>query len=309
MSRTAVVTGAFSNTGAAVAAALVARGWTVRTFTNRIAPPGSSIATAPLQFHDRDALASFIDGADAVVNTYWIRFGHGDVGFDTAVADSRVLLDAATSAGVRRFVQVSVSNATLDSPLAYYRGKAQVDELVAAADVSHAIVRPTLIVGPQDVLTGNIAWFLRRSPVFALPAGDGYELQPVLVGDVGRILADAVESSTDLDIDAAGLHTYTFEAYVRLLASALGLRRAMPRLPVPVVLAALRAIGPFVRDTVLTREELLGLRDGLLVSHDPPLGTLDVGEWLHREASGFGRRWINDTHDRFARRAAGASPR
>lgn len=302
MAGTAVITGAFSNTGAAVASALRVRGWTVRTLTNRPAPRGDETAVAPLQFHDADALASFLAGADVLVNTYWIRFPHGDVDFATAIEDSRVLLGAARRAGVGRFVQVSVSNARTDSPLAYYRGKAVVDELVAASGISHAIVRPTLIVGPLDVLTRNIAWFLRRTPVFPSPAGGGYRLQPVLVDDVGRIIADAVESDADLDIDAAGPQVLEFADYVRMLAASLELRRVVIPVPAPLVLATLRALGPVLRDTVLTREELAGLRDGLLVSSAPPLGHGDVQAWLHANGGDFGRRWINDTGDRFARR-------
>ena len=131
----AVVTGAFSNIGAVVAEELVRRGWTVRALTNH--PPddrravGPVDAIAPLRF-EVDSLRRFAEGADAFVNTYWIRYPHRGATFETAVRNSLVLLDAARDARVGRFVQVSVSNARNDSQLGYYRGKARVDEAVRA---------------------------------------------------------------------------------------------------------------------------------------------------------------------------------
>ena len=170
----AVVTGAFSYIGSAVAGELVRRGWQVKTLTRRRRPEGAEhIQVAPLTF-DRAHLVRELAGADLFVNTYWIRLPHGGQTFDSAVANSRLLVDAAVEAGVGRFVHVSVSNASLDSDLGYYAGKARTDEAVRASGLSHAIVRPTLVVGPRDVLTSNIAWCLRRFPLFGMPGGGDF---------------------------------------------------------------------------------------------------------------------------------------
>jgi NADH dehydrogenase len=56
-----------------------------------------------------------------------------------------VLLAAARNAGVRRIVHLSVTNASRDSPLPYFRGKAEVEEAVRACGLAYAIVRPTLV--------------------------------------------------------------------------------------------------------------------------------------------------------------------
>ena len=79
------------------------------------------------------------------------------------------LFEAARAAGVRRVVQLSVTHAAPDSPYAYFRGKAAVEDALAGSGLSHAIVRPTLVFGNGEVLVNNVAWLLRRLPLFVLP--------------------------------------------------------------------------------------------------------------------------------------------
>ncbi|MBI4231508.1 MAG: NAD(P)H-binding protein [Planctomycetes bacterium] len=304
-----VVTGAFSYTGAAVAGELIRRGVTVRTLTNRQPPPGSvAIPHAPLRM-DGAYLTDQLKGADALVNTYWIRLPHGRADFGTAVRDSRILIEAATRAGVRRLVYVSVSNAGQGHHLGYYAGKAAVEQIVRECDLSHAIVRPTLIVGPCDVLTNNIAWFLRRFPAFLLPDGGGYRLQPVTLSDTARIVADALESGGDIEIDAAGPDTIMFSEYVRWIAEACDVQRPFVGVPGWLSLVCIRFVGALLRDVVLTREEMLGLEQELLVSHEPPRGRESVRSWLHSNGTNLGRSYLNDIHRHFgAGRHATISP-
>lgn len=299
--RRAVVTGAFSNIGSAAARHLMQRGFSLHTLTNRRRPPGSGdIGTGALTF-DPEHLVRHLDGADVLVSTYWVRFPHGTTSFETAVENLRILISAAVRAGVNRFVHVSVSNASLDSRLGYYRGKAEVDEAVRRSGLSHAIVRPTLVVGPHDVLSGNIAWFLRRFPVFPVPGGGGCRLQPVTLEETGRIIADAAEEESDLDVDAAGPEVYTFREYVELLARACGVRRLIVGTPAALSLAAIRLVEHFLSDIVLTREELLGLQQELLLSRKPATGTESVKAWLLEHGRSLGKEYINDLHLHFGK--------
>ena len=158
-------------------------------------------------------------GARIFVNTYWVRYPYVGVGFDKAVANIGILMRAAREAGVERVVHVSVSNPTLDSPLGYYAGKARAEALVRDLGLSYAIVRPTLVVGPHDILVNNIAWFLRRFPLFGMPGSGSYRLQPVMLEETGQIIADAALSSENLTVDAAGPEIVTFEELVAPSAS------------------------------------------------------------------------------------------
>ncbi len=295
--QTAVVTGAYSFTGSAVARSLMKRGFTVRTLTNRGAPvndPGGSIDSLPLRFDEPAALVAALKGADVFVNTYWVRYPYVGVGFEKAVENIGVLLSAAREAGVGRVVHVSVSNPSPESPLAYYRGKARAEALVRGLGLPYAIVRPTLIVGTNDILTNNIAWFLRRFPVFGMPGSGEYRVQPVTLDDVGEIVVGAALTSEDITLDAAGPETMTFEEYVEEVGRSIGRPRRIVHLPPRAVLAMLRAVGWLKGEVILSREELDGLMTDLLVSHEPSRGTASVREWLRAHGQEMGRSYASE---------------
>ncbi|HIA27154.1 MAG TPA: NAD-dependent epimerase/dehydratase family protein [Planctomycetes bacterium] len=299
MKKRAVITGAFSYTGSAVARQLVNRGWTVHTLTNRERPAGAErISTSPLRF-DEAHLKNELEGADVFINTYWIRLPWGEQTFDTAVERSKMLFRAAKMAGVSRVVHVSVSNASAGRNLGYYDGKAAVEEALRRSGLSHAIVRPTLIVGPNDVLTNNIAWFLRHFPIFPIPGGGDYRLQPITLEDTARIIVSAIEDSSDVEVDAAGKTVFTFKEYVRLLARACGVRRVVIGVPATLVLLALRGIGGILGDVTLTKEEFLGLDQELLISHESPRGEESVENWLMKNGESLGRRYRKEIHRHF----------
>lgn len=292
-----VVTGAFSFSGRAIAEELLRRGRPLRTLSRRDAPAdplAASIETAELQFRDEQALAEALRGCDVLYNTYWVRFAHGDTTFERAVANTRVLLRAAQTAGVSRVVHVSVTNPSLDSSLAYFRGKAQVEADLAASGLAHAIVRPTLVFGPRDILVNNIAWGLRRSPLFPIAGDGGYRVQPVSVEDVAAICADAGASGEDVVLDAAGPETIAYEELVRLVAAATGSRARIVHWPRTAVLAFARVTGVVRRDVLLTPEELAGLEAGLLVSDDAPLGTASFRSWVAANGEGLGRGYVSE---------------
>ncbi len=78
-----------------------------------------------------------------------VRFPRGATTFQDAVAHSRVLFEAAARAGVQRIVHVSITNPDAESKRPYFRGKAEVERLLAQAGVAYSVIRPTVIFGGQ----------------------------------------------------------------------------------------------------------------------------------------------------------------
>jgi len=65
----------------------------------------------------------------------------------------------------------------------------------------------------------NIAWFLRKFPIFAVFGLGDYRIQPVFVEDVAEIAGNAGIKDDNMVIDAIGSEIYTFEQLVRLIAN------------------------------------------------------------------------------------------
>ena len=247
---------------------------------------------APLVFDDM--LVESLRGADTLYNTYWVRFERGETTFERAVENTTTLFVAAKRAGVRRVVQVSVANPDERSPFPYFRGKARAERGLRESGLSHAIVRPTLVFGPEDILVNNIAWGLRHVPVF-LVGGDGrYEVQPVSVRDVATICVDAGSRDDDAILDAAGPDRWTYDDFVRLIAGAIGSRARIWHSSMRTALFAARGAGFVLRDVVVTRDELDALGSGLLVSHESPLGRDRFETWLLENADRLGRRYTSE---------------
>lgn len=295
---TDLVTGAFSYSGARIAELLIDSGREVRTLTNhpdRDHPLRTRVETLPYRFEDRGALEASLEGITTLYNTYWVRFERGDTTFAIAVDNSRALFEAARRAGVARIVHVSIANPSIDSPLPYYRGKALVEQALGAAGVPYAIVRPTFFFGGgSDVLANNIAWILRRMPVFVVPGDGRYLVQPIHVDDLARICFDAARGSSDVILDAAGPDTMSFEELVRAIRDAVGQRTRILHAPPTAMAALARALGIVVRDVVLTGDEIRGLTAGLLASRQPPLGQISLLEWLNQNGSTLGRAYANE---------------
>lgn len=297
MSRLVVVTGAFGYTGRYVTHRLLERGDEVRTLTGRPmadSPFGDRVPAVPFRFDDPGALAESLKDADALVNTYWVRFEHGDATYAKAVENTRRLFAAAKAAGVRRVVHVSIANPSEDSPLPYYSGKAALERSLRESGLSHAIVRPTVLFGGTDVLVNNIAYLLRRLPLFGVPGYGRSGIRPVHVDDLAAILVGQTLATEDATIDAVGPETFAFRDLVRRIRDAVAPKTPVLRVPRWFAWLGGRAAGPFVGDVVLTWQEIRGLTTGLLETDGPPTGAAVFTEWLAAHADELGREYASE---------------
>jgi uncharacterized protein YbjT (DUF2867 family) len=291
-----VVTGVFSYTGSYVARELLARGETVKTLSRRPDPAhplSDRVAFGRLRF-DEALLTEELRGATTLYNTYWVRFPRGEVTWDSVLANTRTLLRAARAAGVGRIVHFSVTNAAEESPYSYFRAKARAEREVRDSGLAYAIVRPTLIVAHDDVLLNNIAWALRRLPLFLIPGDGGYRIQPVVATDLARLAVEAAREAGNRTIDAAGPDVLTFEEIVRAIRAVVPARARIAHAPPSVARLAAGAAGRAIGDVLVTHEELGALMEDALVSHEAPLGTTRFADWLAEEGAELGGAFVSE---------------
>jgi NADH dehydrogenase len=300
-----VVTGAFGYSGKYIARRLLAAGSRVRTLTDsrlRHNPFGAAVEAHPYNFDKPGDLERSLRGARVLINTYWVRFDHKEFTHAQAVRNTLRLFEAAKRAGVPRVVHISITNPSAESSLPYFRGKAELESALRSSGFSYAILRPAVLFGREDILINNIAWILRRFPVFGVFGDGAYELQPIFVDDLAQLVVAAADSPENLVQDATGPETFTYRLLVDVIGRAIGRRRPVVGLPPELGLALARLLGMIVGDVVVTREEIAGLMQNLLVTASPPAGRTALSQWLpgHRET--LGRRYSSELARRRDRR-------
>lgn len=302
-----IVTGAFGYSGKYIAAKLIGAGVVVRTVTNSVNRPnpfGDKVEARPFHFDDYPKMVAALAGGDVLYNTYWVRFNHDDFTYSMAVENTKILFAAAKEAGVRRVVHVSITNPSEDSELEYFSGKARLEHELMESGLSYAILRPAVLFGKEDILVNNIAWALRRLPVFGV-FGDGeYRLQPIFVDDLAELAVREGQSQEDRIIDAIGPETFTFRELVSTIGKIIGKRR--PIIPVSPGFGFIVAsvIGKMVGDVFLTKEEISGLMQDLLCTDSEPAGKTKLTEWARHHANELGLHYASELARRKDRAAA-----
>lgn len=290
------ITGAFSYSGKYITKRLLERGEEVITLTghpNRPDPFDGQVKAFPLDF-DEAGMTKSLQGADVLVNTYWVRFDKNGNTQPRAVKNTRKLVNAAKAAGVKRIVHISIANPSADSHLPYYWGKAANEKAVTDSGLSYAILRPTVLVGKEDILINNIAFLLRQFPIFLIPGDGSYGIQPIFVEDLAELAVAGVYSKENYIIDAVGPDSYTFKELVQLIGETIGARRLLVSVPPRLALLASQFLSLFVSDVILTTEEVDGLMANLLVSKEPARAKTAFRDWLTDNRDTVGRKYASE---------------
>ena len=291
------VTGAFGYSGRYIAHRLLAAGHQVVTLTNSTPatdPFAGRVRRFPLAFDRPAALAESLRGVRVLYNTYWVRFNHRRFTYAQAVRNTLLLFEAAQRAGVERVVHVSITNPSSTSPLEYFRGKAELETALQESGLSYAILRPTVLFGKEDILINNMAWMLRRFPVFGI-FGDGqYRLQPIYVDDLAALAVRHGAGSDNVVVQAIGPETFRFRELVETIGRIIQHPRPLIAVPPALAYGVGVALGPLLGDVVITRDEIRGLMDGLLFVDAPPAGPTRLTEWAAAHRDQLGRRYASE---------------
>jgi uncharacterized protein YbjT (DUF2867 family) len=278
-----VVTGAFGYIGRYITAQLLKKNRPVKTITTHVDKPnpfGDAVRAHHYDFDRPQRLVETLRGVDTLYNTYWVRFPHREMTFEKALENTRVLFDCAAAAGVSKVVHISVTHASIDSQLPYYAGKGQQEKLLKNSGLSYAIVRPTLVFGKEDILVNNMAWLIRKFPLFPIPGDGRYRLQPVYVDDLAAIAVAQGQASGSAAVDAIGPETFTYRQLVEAIARAIGRRIFFVRASPQMTIWLGRLAGLLVKDVILTDNELKGLMGEYLTSEQSPNGDTRLSDWL-----------------------------
>jgi uncharacterized protein YbjT (DUF2867 family) len=292
-----IVTGAFGYSGKYIATSLIEAGYEVRTLTNspnRANPFGNKIKATPYHFENYEKLVESLQGAHVLYNTYWVRFNYRDFQYATAVRNTHLLFRAAKAAGVNRIVHISIANPSEDSPLEYYSGKAKLERALIESEISYAILRPTVLFGKEDILINNIAWMLRKFPVFGIFGDGNYRLQPIFVDDLAKLAIEQGRQTENVIIDAVGPETFTYREMVEMIGEIISKPRPIISIPDSIGYLISWVIGIFVNDVPITHDEIEGLKANLLFTTSTPVGSTKLSDWVIENSTTLGKRYTSE---------------
>jgi len=295
--QTHAVTGAFGYSGKYIARRLLDRGYNVRTLTNsthRRNPFGDEIEIHPFNFDNPERLTESLKGVSVLYNTYWVRFNHKTFTFASAVRNTITLFNCAKQAGVERVVHISVTNPSEQSHLEYFRGKATVEKALQESGISYSILRPSIFFGKGDILINNIAWILRRFPLFGVFGDGSYRLQPIYVDDLAKLAVEQGENRENKIIDAIGPETFTYKGLVQEIGKAIGKRRPIISVPPSIGYIVGSIVGEIIGDVLITREEIEGVMAGLLCVDSLPVGETRLADWTREHAESLGKHYAGE---------------
>lgn len=277
--------------GKHVVRALVKDGWRVRVPMRRphtgqdlrvIGNVGQvQLVQANLRF--KNSVQRAVAGSDAVINLVGVLYEEGRQSFNALHATgAKTLAEAAQSAGVTNYVQLSAIGADPDSKSEYARTKAAGEEAVRALIPQADIMRPSIIFGPEDSFFNRFASLSRIAPALPLIGGGQTKFQPVYVGDVAEAIAKVVGRTTSGEVyELGGPRVYSFAELMEFMLETLGRKRML----VPVPWFAANMLGfvgeltgslPFL-PPFLTRDQVANLKlDNVVAPDAKGFDNLDV---------------------------------
>lgn len=279
-----LVTGASGFVGRQVTARLLEHGHEVVTLTRHVTPDG-----APPNARLRHVRGDVVTGAgleEAMAGTQAalhlvgiIRERGGRVTFERVhVEGTRQVLAAAAAAGVERYLHMSALGAERGSASGYADSKARAEALVAASGLAWTILRPSLIFGPGSEFFGKTLKNLVRLPPVIPQLGDGsFPFRPVWAGDVSLAFARALERpATALErYDVVGPVEYSFRELLELVRGALGVRKPIVSVPLPLMRLALPVLA-LLPEPPITRDQFVMLLAGNTGDPEPARAAFDL---------------------------------
>jgi uncharacterized protein YbjT (DUF2867 family) len=251
------------------------------THGHHLQPLGSvdQIVVQSADLSSEPALRQVVAGSAGIVNLIGVLYETGRQRFaEVHGALPGRIATAARAEGVERLVQLSAIGADAASASAYARSKAEGERRVQEAFPDATILRPSIVIGPEDGFFNRFAALARVLPALPLIGGGGTRFQPVYVGDVAQAVVAALERDDCLrqTYELGGPQTYTFAELMRYMLKVLGRHRLL--LTVPFEVARLQArVLELLPAPPLTRDQVELLKvDNVVTAAASDLAALGV---------------------------------
>jgi uncharacterized protein YbjT (DUF2867 family) len=250
-----VVVGGTGMLGGQVVTALLARGKRVRALVRPTSDSarlsGAGVEIVPGDMMDSASLLRAMDGADAVVSTAagYTRHSKGDTP-EIDKTGNRNLAEAASRAGIRRFVLTSILTCDQTPQVPHFWHKKLAEDRLEELGVPFVSLRPGAFLDQITRMGGDP--FAKRRLMWA--GSPTIPLTYVLTSDVAGYLADAVDvpGVDGQRIDIGWDRPVSMEEIAQISGRLIGQEIRVRTIPAGLINAVAAVVGPFspmVKDT------------------------------------------------------------
>jgi uncharacterized protein YbjT (DUF2867 family) len=180
-------------------------------------------------------LLSALEGVTTVIHTVAIAIEKGGRTYESINYQGTVnLVDAAKSAGIRRFINLSQLGANPDLPYRFLASKGKAQEYVAGSGLDWTALRPSTIWGTEDEFANTFAKLVQITPViFPIVGDENAKFQPVWVEDVATCVVKILDDPGTIhqEYELGGPEILTLEEIERRTLAAMGAKRKMIHFP------------------------------------------------------------------------------
>ncbi len=214
-----------------------------------------------------ETLRAAVGGVDAIIHTVAIAIEKGSRRYeDINIQGTINIVEAAKAAGVRRLINISQLGAASNLPYRFLASKGKAQEYVAQSGLDWTAFRPSVIWGPEDEFANTFARLVPLTPIiFPIIGGADAKFQPVWVEDVAAAVVKSLDDPSTIgrEYELGGPEVLTLEDIERRTLQAIGAKRIMIRLPMPLIRLAVLFMEKLLPAPPVTRSllELLSVRN------------------------------------------------
>jgi NADH dehydrogenase len=213
-------------------------------------PKGVSVEVAVVSLADKRGLRAALRDVDTIIHLASAENQGSRGNLLTAdIQGTENLVEAASDAGVDRFVYLSHIGAGPSSAYPAFKAKGIAEDHIRSGKVPYTILRASLVYGPEDHFTNNIAKLIHSSiGVFPIPSGGRTVVQPVWVEDLATCILWALERTDTLNqvYELGGSEFFTLQQVIETIMEATHRRRLL----VPLSPLTLRALTVFFEGVI-----------------------------------------------------------
>jgi uncharacterized protein YbjT (DUF2867 family) len=213
-------------------------------------PRGVPVEVAVASLNDERSIRAALRGVDQIFHlaTAGTEGRRGNL-LRTDIEGTRILAQVAASAEIERLVFLSHLGADRASAFPVQKSKGIAEEHIRKSGVPYTIIRSSVVYGPEDRFTNNLAQLLRTAPGFFPIPSDGRTLiQPLWVEDLVTCMLWALHNPDMVNqtYEIGGGEYFTLRQVLEKLMSVTHTRRLFLQLPTPWIRALLVMLDSFI---------------------------------------------------------------